>query len=344
MDDILVYGETREEHDVRLREVLQRLRDLGMTLNPEKCAFAQSSVKFLGHMIDSQGIKPDPNKVSAIEKFTTPSCIGDVRRFLGMINQLSKFSPHLSDLTKPIRELLVKEKAWVWDQPQRDALTKVKEAIAASPILAMFDPNLEAVVSADASSHGLGAVLLQKQDSGELQPVAFISRSMTPTEKRYAQIEKEALAFTWACERLSDYLVGLQFHIQTDHKPLVPLFSTKHLEELPLRVQRFRMRMMRFLFTISHVPGKDLKIADTLSRAPVADPTAENAFLQQEATAYVDFMIGHLPATEQRLTEIRAYQEADKICQQIAEFCRSGWPEKSMLPAEVKPYYVLRIG
>ena len=344
MDDILVYGETREEHDVRLREVLQRLRDLGMTLNPEKCAFAQSSVKFLGHMIDSQGIKPDPNKVSAIEKFTTPSCIGDVRRFLGMINQLSKFSPHLSDMTKPIRELLVKEKAWVWDQPQRDALTKVKEAIAASPILAMFDPNLETVVSADASSHGLGAVLLQKQDSGELQPVAFISRSMTPTEKRYAQIEKEALAFTWACERLSDYLVGLQFHIQTDHKPLVPLFSTKHLEELPLRVQRFRMRMMRFLFTISHVPGKDLKIADILSRAPVADPTAENAFLQQEATAYVDFMIGHLPATEQRLTEIRACQEADKICQQIAEFCRSGWPEKSMLPAEVKPYYVLRIG
>ena len=339
MDDILVYGATREEHDERLREVLQRLRDLGMTLNPEKCSFAKSSVKFLGHMIDSEGIKPDPDKVSAIEKFTTPSCIGDVRRFLGMINQLSKFSPHLSDMTKPIRELLVKENAWVWGQPQRDAMTKVKEAIAASPILATFDPNLETVVSADASSHGLGAVLLQKQDSGELQPVAFISRSMTPTEKRYAQIEKEALAFTWACERLSDYLVGLQFHIQTDHKPLVPLFSTKHLEELPLRVQRFRMRMMRFLFTISHVPGKDLKIADTLSRAPVADPTAEDAFLQQEVTAYVDFVIGHLPATEQRLEEIRACQEADKTCQQIAEFCQAGWPEKSMLPVEVKPYY-----
>ena len=125
MDDILVYGAMREEHDERLREVLQRLRDLGMTLNPEKCSFAKSSVKFLGHMIDSEGIKPDPDKVSAIEKFTTPSCIGDVRRFLGMINQLSKFSLHLSDMTKPIRELLVKENA---GQPQRDAMTKVKEA------------------------------------------------------------------------------------------------------------------------------------------------------------------------------------------------------------------------
>ena len=98
--------------------------------------------------------------------------------------------------------------------------------------------------------------------------------------------------------------------------------------------------MIRFLFTISHVPGKDLKIADTLSRAPVADPTAEDAFLQQEVTAYVDFVIGHLPATEQRLEEIRACQGTDKkTCQQIAEFCRAGWPEKSMLPVEVKPYY-----
>ena len=147
--------------------------------------------------------------------------------------------------------------------------------LVASPILALFDLNLETTLSADASSYGLGAVLLQKQVTGQLQPVAYISRSMTPTERRYAQIEREALAFTWACERLSDYLVGLQFHIQTDHKPLVPLFSSKDLEELPVRVQRFRMRMMRFNFTISHVPGKELTIADALSRAPVSTPSSQ---------------------------------------------------------------------
>ena len=96
---------------------------------------------------------------------------------------------------------------------------------------------------------------------------------MTPTEQRYAQIEKEALALTWACERFSDYLIGLDFHIQTDHKPLVPLFSTKALEQLPLQVQRFRLRMMRYHFTISHVPGKDLIVADMLSRAPTSTPT-----------------------------------------------------------------------
>ena len=133
---------------------------------------------------------------------------------------------------------------------------------------------------------------------------------MTPTERRYAQIEKEALAFTWACERLSDYLVGLQFHIQTDHKPL---FSSKHLEELPLRVQRFRMRMMRFQFTIGHVPGKELMIADALSRGPVSKASAADKLLQREATAFVDFVVEHLPATEQRLQEIRVPAEGRSV-------------------------------
>ena len=130
-----------------------------------------------------------------------------------------------------------------------------------APVLALYDPIRETVVSADASCYGLGAVLLQRQPDGIMKPVSYHSR--------YAQIEKEALAFTWACERFSDYLVGLKFTIETDHKPLVPLFSHKNLDELPLRVQRFRMRMMRFVFTIHHVPRKDLLVADALSRAPV---------------------------------------------------------------------------
>ena len=154
---------------------------------------------------------------------------------------------------------------------------------------------------------------------------------MTPTERRYAQIEKEALAFTWACERLSDYLTGLRFHIETDHKPLVPLFSTKNLEELPLRVQRFRLRMMRYSFTITHVPGKELVIADTLSRAPLSNPTSTESALQEEADAFVNFVLNHLPATENRLEEIKRLQESDEACQAIVEFCHSGWPERKTL-------------
>ena len=162
---------------------------------------------------------------------------------------------------------------------------------------------------------------------------------MTPTEQRYAQIEKEALAFTWACERLSDYLIGLSFRIQTDHKPLVPLFSSKHLEELPIRVQRFRLRMMRFQFSICHVPGKDLIIADTLSRAPAAGPTQADDLFQQEASAFLDVVLKSIPATEQRIKQIREIQLQDPACQQISLYCQCGWPDKHSLPEAVKPYF-----
>ena len=109
----------------------------------------------------------------------------------------------------------------------------------------------------------------------------YISRLLSPVEERYAQIEKEALAFTWACERFSDFLIGIEFCIQTEHKPLVPLFSTNNLEELPVRVQRFRIRMLRFHFSIVHVPGKDLVLADTLLGAPEGLPTELDLILER---------------------------------------------------------------
>ena len=141
-------------------------------------------------------------------------------------------------------------------------------------------------MSADASSYGLGAVLLQREPGKKPLPVAYISRAMTPTEQQYAQIEKEALALTWACERFSDYLLGLHFHIQTDHKPLVPLFGHKLVDEFPLHVQRFQMRMMQFSFTISHVPGENLTAADALSWTPISKPCSEDHLLQEESDIY----------------------------------------------------------
>ena len=240
MDDVLIHAMTREEHDKRLKQVLGHLEGLGMTLNSEICQFAQSS-----------GIRPDSSKVSAIRNVPAPENMGDVRCFLGMVNQPSKFAPHLAEMTKPLREILVNDNAWVWEDAQRIAFTPIKETLMAAPIFSLFDPNLETNV-ADASSFGLGAVLKQRQRSGELKSVAFISRAMTPIDRRHAQIEKETLVFTWTCEQLSNYLTGLHFHIEMDHKPLVLLFSTKNLEELPLQVQRFRLQMMRYsLKTVS---------------------------------------------------------------------------------------------
>ena len=342
VDDVLVHGRSQEEHDERLFKVLERLQREGLTLNKEKCKFSRSQVSFLGQVVNESGITPDPSKVAAIQNVRVPTGVGDVRRFLGTINQMSKFAPNLSDVTKPLRDLLVKGNQWVWGPPQQRAFDQVKQMLTTAPVLALFNPKLETIVAADASSYGLGAVLLQKQDDGELKPVAYISRSMTLTEQRYAQIEKEALALTWACERFTDYLIGLEFHIHTDHKPLVPLFSTKRLEELPVRVQRFRLRMMRYQFTISHIPGKDLVIADMLSRAPNDTPSSEDNLFNQETSAFVNVVIQSLPASDKQLERIKDEQKQDDVCKQIEAYCQDGWPEKHELSGALRPYYPLR--
>ena len=184
VDDFLVHGRSQEEHDCRLVAVLRRLQEVGLTLNEKKCAFSQPSVKFLGQIVDQLGVRSDPDKVSAILNLRTPTCVGDIRRFLGMINQLGKFSRHLADKTTTKNQ-------WCWEEPQQKAFVEVKEEISKSPVLALFDPGQETTVSADASSYGLGAILLQKQASGERRPVAYASRAMTPTQQRYAHADRK---------------------------------------------------------------------------------------------------------------------------------------------------------
>ena len=339
MDDILVFGQSQEEHDHRLELALDRINKAGITLNSEKCEFSKKRVKFLGHIIDESGIHPDPEKILAIQQMKTPTSISELRRFLGMVTYLSKFSPNLSQKVKPLRDLLSTKNEWIWGAYQREAFDTIKKELSSTPVLALYDPSKETMVSADASSFGIGAVLAQKQSNKQWQPVAYASRSLTSTEQKYAQIEKEALGITWACERFSEYLLGMSFKVETDHKPLVSHFGVKNLEELPARIQRFRMRLMRFTFTISHVPGKDLTIADTLSRAPTATASDTDISFCQDTDMFVNTVMSCLPTTDRRFKEVRQKQDEDEVCQQIRKYCISGWPDKHSVPSTLKPYF-----
>ena len=141
--------------------MLRRLEKAGLTLNERKCESSKNRVKFLGQIVDHTGVRPDPDKVAAIVHLRTPTCVGDICRFPGMTNQLSKFSHHLADKTKPLRDLLSNKNQWCWEEPQQRAFEEVKQMITRSSTLALFDPTQKTIVSADARSYGLGGVLLQ---------------------------------------------------------------------------------------------------------------------------------------------------------------------------------------
>ena len=341
MDDIIIFGTTQEEHDSRLMATLQQLETAGVTLNQGKCEFRRTELKFLGHIVSKEGIHADPDKTAAIVNMKPPNNVSELRRFMRMANQMGKFTPRLAELSQPLRELLSTKRQWAWESSQDRAFAQVKEELSKPTVLALYDPRVDTKVSADASSYGLGAVLLQS--SGSLwKPVAYASRALSETEGRYAQIEKEALAVTWACERFSTYLLGKSFSVETGHKPLVPLLSSKHLDNLPPRILRFRLRLARFKFTIAHLPGKLLYTADALSRAPCSSGDKKSQELEEEVERFIAGVTSALPATEQRLKEYCQAQERDPVCSRAAEYCQLGWPAKQTIEQELIPYWKVR--
>ncbi|UYV84530.1 K02A2.6-like, partial [Cordylochernes scorpioides] len=307
LDDILIFASDSKTHDRILRLVLRKLKEAKVTLNKAKCVFGVPRINFLGHILDEDGIRPDPAKIEAVARMPAPTDVHGVRRFLGMVNHLGRFVENLSEIVAPLNQLLVKGQDFVWDCSQERAFRKLKEVLTTQLILAAYDVRKPTMVSSDASSYGLGAVLKQEGKNGIWRPVAYSSRTMTPTEKRYAQIEKEALAITWACERFQDFLLGKRFRIETDHKPLIPLFSTKEMSSLTPRLQRFRMRMMRFGFEIVHIPGKELLDAGALSRQPLL--TTEGA--------------------QQEVTTLKA----------VVNYLEQGWPDKKKMSQALLSYW-----
>ena len=189
VDDILVWGRDEVKHDERLSKALERARKVGLRLKREKCQLKESQLRYIGHIVTAEGLKPDPEKIAAVKQMPIPQNKKDLRGFLGMINYLSKFIPGLAQKTSILRDLLKEKNEWVWQPEHQNCFDKLKDACSSKPTLAYYDVKKPVKISCDSSQHGLGAVCLQ-----ENKPVAYASRSLSDTEQRYAQIEKELLA------------------------------------------------------------------------------------------------------------------------------------------------------
>lgn len=224
IDDLLVYGRTKEEHDARLEAVLQRALEFGVRFNKDKCVLGVTHVKYLGHIFDATGIRPDPDRVQAIKDMPPPSCRKELERFLGMTNYVSRFIKNYAEVVEPMRGLLKRNANFEWNESQTQVYEKIKKCLLEAPTLRYYDPNEPVVVSVDASSRGLGACLLQGG-----RPVAFAARVLTPAETRWAQIEKELLAIVYGCFKFHQFMYGHKsVLVESDHKPRKQ-YSKKHL-------------------------------------------------------------------------------------------------------------------
>ncbi|XP_052564009.1 uncharacterized protein K02A2.6-like [Culex pipiens pallens] len=282
LDDVIIEGSRREELEERVAKVLRRFKERNVELNWDKCEFGLTEIEFLGHRITADGIVPTNDKVKAIKSFRRPENEAEVRSFLGLANYLNKFIPDLATLDEPLRMLTRKDSKFVWSVVHQTAFDRIKDAIADVMKLGFFNKDQRTTVMADASPIGLGALLIQTDDAGNSRVVTCASKSLTDTERRYCQTEKEALSLVWAVERFQMYLYGRRFDILTDCKALVYLFTER--SRPCARIERWVLRLQAFEYLVSHIAG-NRNLADVLSRlstiVPVPFDIREELFVRQ---------------------------------------------------------------
>ena len=264
-DDVAVFGRDEDEHDANLRNLMETARRHGLVFNNNKCDIKCQSIHFFGLVFDAAGTHPDPKRVDDIRQMKRPTNPKELQEFLGVVTYTSPFIPNLSRITAPLRDLLKRDAEFEWTASHDIAFEETKAQICREVTLAYFEPNAESTVQVDASSRGLGAVLLQNG-----KPIAFASKSLSGCEQRYANIEREMLAVVFGCERFHTFVYGKHFTVESDHKPL-EMIHLKNLAAAPQRLQRMLLRVQQYDFKLRYKPGKDMALADTMSRQPCTD-------------------------------------------------------------------------
>jgi hypothetical protein len=264
LDDVVVFGKSLDETMNRLKVVFQRLREAKLKLKPKKCVLFQRKVLYLGHVVTSDGIATDPDKVRVIDEWYTPTSVRDVRSFLGLASYYRRYVKGFSQIACPLYNLLKKNTAFHWTDQCEEAFRTLKRCLTSSPILAYPDHSGRFVLDTDASAYGIGAVLSQEQ-GGQEKVIAFASRTLSRSEKNYCVTRRELLAVVYFVKYFRPYLYGSCFTIRTDHGSLRWLINFRNPEG---QVARWIQVLGEYDYQIIHRPGKSHQNADSLSRRP----------------------------------------------------------------------------
>lgn len=265
LDDLIVFGNNLVNHNINLIKILERLRKVQLKLNPGKCNFLRKEILYLGHSISSEGVLPDNDKIKVVQQFPVPQDAQSTKRFVAFANYYRSFIKNFADIAHPLNKLTRKNVPFIWTSECQKAFETLKLKLSQPPILQFpnFAEDNNFILKTDASGVAIGAILCNSDD----MPVAYASRSLNKSEVNYCTIEKELLSIVWAVKHFRPYLYGRKFVIQTDHRPLVYLFSMTNPSS---RLTKFRLVLEEYDFVIKYIKGKTNVAADALSRIEIS--------------------------------------------------------------------------
>lgn len=273
LDDVIITSSTFEEHVKLLRTVRDRLKEANLTVNLSKCEFFKKSLKYLGFVIDGNGLRTDPEKVSAMLNYPRPRTVTEIKRFIGMCSWYRRFISHFSSLVSPLNDLLKgrkKNQTVEWTSKAEDAFINIKQALVSTPVLRSPDFTKTFTIQCDASDTGLGGVLTQEIDKEEVV-IAFCSRSMSKAERNYCVTQRELLALIFCIEKFRPYIEGVRFKVISDHYSLLWL---NNLKEPTGKLARWALKLQQYSFDLYHRKGKLNVVPDALSRIPHSELSA----------------------------------------------------------------------
>ena len=356
VDDILAHDSSYSEHLAHVVRILERCDANGITISPSKLKFALPTVDFCGYSLSADGYTADNRKVRAIADFPVPQNLTDLRAFMGLANQLGSFSDETACAAHPLRDLLKPRNHWQWTEVHQQAFEAVKRTLTQTPVLAYFDPSCPTALHTDAARlHGLGYCLLQHQQ-GQWKLIQCGSRFVTDVESRYAAIELELLAVTWAVQKCRLFLAGLpSFDVVTDHRPLISILNQKSLVEVESpRLQRLKEKLLPYSFTAVWKAGKTHCIPDALSRAPIATPSADEEEAEDDERRWVYSIarasirelsagVTENAAPDATLDRVREAAHADPDYLALTDVVLEGFPvQRTDLPPALRAYWNVR--
>ncbi len=334
---MIITGKDDDEHLENLKEVLKRLKEHGLRVKMEKCAFFQERISYCGHEVDRVGLHKTAEKVQAVVDAPQPTNAQQLRFLLGLVNYYHKFLPNLATILHPLNRLLEQGRKWEWTEQCSSAFSKVKELITSDMVLIYYDPKFPLKLACDASPVGIGAVLSHVMQDGTERPIAFASRTLTKTEQNYSQIGKEALALVWEVKKFHLYLFGRHFTLVTDHEQLIAIFNPK--KGIPAmtvaRLQRYALFLAGFEYSIEYKNTSQHGNADGLSRLPLKE--RENTELIDSAEVFQVSQVEMLPVSAEM---IRRETQRDPTLSQVLEHVRLGW--KPVNTKALEPFYRLK--